>query len=111
MYPIQCYAGFAMPIKKGKFEIYGFSATVSDPTVDSRLVIVDDTTIADTDVLGKVLILADINSQKVILVNKKGIANVDPYLAEGFSEPIKTRNGTSVLARNLIGGSVCLYVR
>jgi len=109
MYPVQCYAGFAMPVKKGKFEIYGFSAPVSALGADSQFAIVDDVNIADTDTHGR--ILSTIIDQKNVLANAKGLASATQMLEGSFSEPIKTRRGISVLATNLVGGSVCVYVR
>lgn len=114
MYPLQCYAGIPMPVKSGKFQIVGYKAAVETTTSASQLVLVDDEDIIPTDKFGKLIgNVADINSgdKKTVIVNKKGIASVDGMLEEFFPEPIKTRYGISVHAENIVGGSLCVYVR
>lgn len=55
MYPITCVAGFNMPAKAGKFEVWGFHVAVSDATLSSDFAIVDDPNIKSSDSVGKLL--------------------------------------------------------
>jgi hypothetical protein len=111
MYPLQCHAGFSMPVKAGKFEIAGFSVAAQDTAIAIQLVLVDDKNVSPTnDTFGKLLTSADGN--KNVLVHRKGIVTygvqIDSFM---FSEPIKTRYGLSVRAENVKAGSLCVYVR
>ncbi len=109
MYPIQCHAGFSMPLKAGKFEITGFCVTVNDPTANSQFAIVDDPIIDQSTGFGN--FLGSIDDRDNILVNIKGLANIDTSLNYEFAEPVKTRYGVSIYGSNLKAGSVCVYRR
>jgi hypothetical protein len=109
MYPIQCHAGFSMPLKAGKFEITGFCATVNDPTANSQFAIVDDPTINQSSGFGK--LLESIDDQENVLINLKGLASIDTSLSYEFAEPVKTRFGVSIYSSNLKAGSICIYRR
>jgi len=109
MYPIQCHAGFAMPVKAGKMEIVGFHATVDLLTATSEFAIVDDNTIKPDDKWGH--LLGTIEDQDGIIVYCKGLGSIDTSLDFVFPEPIKTRYGISIYGDNLLAGSVCVYVR
>lgn len=110
-YPITCYAGFPMPLVKGKFEIVGFNATVEVPASASQITIFDDYSIKDSDNFGKLVAVADIYNTKVILADIKGYAATDSNLSYEFPEPIKIRYGISIAANNIEGGSICVYRR
>ena len=109
MYTITCPGGFPVPAKAGKFEVYGFCVTISDPTLDSQFALVDDSSIDQGGDTGR--LLTTLTDQKGILVNLKGLANIDTVLAYGFDEPIKTRYGLSIYGTNIKSGSVCVYRR
>ena len=113
MYPIQCYAGFPVPIcaGAGKFEIAGFSATVETPAESSQIAFFDDSQIKNGDAFGKLVAIADIYNTKTLLIDIKGIAAIDASLTYEFVEPIKTRYGISIASDNIKGGSICLYRR
>ncbi len=113
MYPIQCYAGFPVPIcaGAGKFEIAGFSATVKTPTESSQIAFFDDSGVHNGDSFGRLIPIADIYTTKTLLIDIKGVASVDAQLSYEFSESVKTRHGISVASDNIKGGSICLYRR
>lgn len=109
MYIKQCYAGFGVPTSVGKCQIVGLAATISDPTLSSRITIIDDANLPRDAVQGRVL--ADSN-QPVPVVDIKGLANIDATVYQQFEEPLQIRYGVSVInAQNLIGGRVFLYIR
>ena len=112
-YPMQCAAGFPMPLFAGNFEITGFTATVETATLDSQISIIDDRTIKSNDVFGKLVAIADSYNTKTLLIDLKntGVAGGEGNLTYEFAEPIKTRNGISIAAQNIKGGSICLYRR
>lgn len=104
MYPLQCYAGHAMPISKGgKFEVWGVSAKVNDSTAASQLKLVD----ADD-----FKCIADDGIKRPVLVDVAGLANADGNIGILFPAPLKVRNGVvTAKATNLKGGSIQLFVR
>lgn len=110
-YPLQCYAGYAMPVKAGKFEIVGYFATPEAIGTAMEIAIIDDASIKSGDSFGKLL-----NSMDPTLVNTKTVITWEKVGA-GFNasqtlgEPIKTRNGISIYSTNIKGGSLCVYVR
>jgi len=112
-YPIQCNAGFPMPLVAGKYEIVGFTAEVETATLDSQIAFFDDRTIKNEDSFGKLISVADIYTTKTLLIDLKntGVAGGEGNLTYEFSEPIKVRNGISIAAQNVKGGSICLYRR
>jgi hypothetical protein len=109
MYPLQCAGGFSMPAIAGKFELLGFSATIKTPASTSQFALIDDDAIIDGSKVGYVY--SDISEKKGILANVKGLANGSGVLEVIFYEPVKTRYGVSVIADNLVPGSVCVYRR
>jgi hypothetical protein len=109
MYPIQCHAGFSMPLRAGRFEITGFCATVNDTTAASQIAIVDDSTINQASGFGN--LLDSIDDRENILINMKGLASIDTTLSYEFAEPVKTRYGISLYTSNLKPGSICIYRR
>ncbi len=113
MYPIQCHAGFPVPIcaGEGKYEILGFSATVETPSSDSQITFFDDGDIRTGDNFGRMIPIADIYNTKTILIDINGLGSIDASLTYEFVEPIKTRYGISIAADNIKGGSICLYRR
>ena len=108
MYVLQCPGGYPIPAKKGKFEVWGFSAPVSNTGLDSRLAIVDDINITDTEDTG--FVLGTLTDAEVVLADAKGLASADTVLSVIFPDVIKTRHGISIFAQNVVAGSVCLYV-
>jgi len=91
-----------MPVKAGKFEVFGVRATVNKLDAASRLTIYD----------GAGKIVDDDNTVKPIICDIIGVATADAYLVESFSEPIKVRDGISVSnAENLVGGRTIVFVR
>lgn len=105
MYPLQCYAGYPMPIKAGKFEILGVIATVSSATLESQLTLVDN---AQAKVVGPTYEAA----YEPRIIDFKANAGETGTIGGMFTEPMKTRGGLSaVKATNLVGGSVKVYVR
>ena len=107
MQPLTCRAGYPMPIKKGRVEIWGVVATVNDPTAVSRLTLVD---CEDFHILTNEVI-TPVNNRRHIL-DLKGLANADGTLSMFFPEPIKTMRGLSVInTTNLEGGKIFVYIR
>jgi len=110
-YPIHCVGGFSVPVKKGKFEVKGFTVTVSDPTIDSAFMIVDDPTINEDDLTGKIIgSEAEGIALGTVLAYVKGDGSAyTPTLEWCPPEPIKTRHGISVYALNTLAGACCVY--
>jgi len=109
MRPLQCHAGFPVPLGVGKYEVCGIHAVVNDTAVASRITIIDDNALPRNAVQGQILTDAD---QKVPIIDIKGIADVDGQLTEYFYEPVKLNYGASVInASNLKGGRVMLFIR
>lgn len=109
-YPLTCYAGYPMPIRTGKFEIVGFSATANDATADSQVALLDDPGVNPDLLNGRILSTLPV-TQKGIIINIPGLANIDSYLAYDFGEPVKVRNGLSIYTENIKAGTFCVYVR
>ncbi len=109
MYPITCKAGFSIPAKAGKFDVLGYSVRINDETADSEFALVDDSNIIQGNDSGYVL--GSLTNQKTIIAHVAGLANLDSVLAVMFPEPIKTRYGLSILATNLLPGSIIVYMR
>lgn len=109
MYPITCVAGFNMPAKAGKFEVWGFHVAVSDATLSSDFAIVDDPNIKSSDSVGK--LLTTLTEQKGVLAYVKRYAASDGYMECTFAEPVKTRYGISIYGTNMVQGSVNVFVR
>jgi len=110
MYPIQCAGGFSLPTKAGKFQVCGVVVTAQSTTVATQIILVDDIAIGDRDI-GYILSAEEVVDKKKVLVNLKGIANVDGTIGVIFPEPIKTIYGLSMYSENTVPGSVCVYIR
>lgn len=110
-YPMQCYAGFPMPLHVGKYEILGLSATAETTSGAAQLTLFDDRTIKPDDPFGKLVAVGDIYNTRDMLVDIKVIAALDDHISYMFDEPIKTRHGLSLAANNIKGGSICVYRR
>ncbi len=109
MRPLQCHAGFPVPIGAGKYEVCGVSAVVSDTAAAARLTLIDDVDLPRDSTVGRVLTE---DGQKVTFIDLKGLANAHGNLVEYFFESVKMNKGISVTnASNLIGGKVILFVR
>ena len=104
MQPLRCSGGYALPIGKGKKEIYGVVATVSTTTSASRLALMDTDDYA---------IVSDTASKKKHIIDLKGLANADGVIGCMFPEPIKVNDGVSLDSNstNLIAGRTFLYIR
>lgn len=110
MYPLTCYAGFALPVKAGKFEICQINAALEDVDVDAKLVLIDDQAITESSLHGR--ILPDSEDYKTPIIELKSNGGVVGELVESFNEPIKVRRGLSISAcDNLKPGKIFVYVR
>jgi len=110
MYPLQCYAGFSMPVKAGKFSITGFSVAAEDSAIPIELVIVDDAQIKPDDNFGRLLETPD--NHKNVITHRKGIITYGVQIdAFTFQEPVKTRYGISVYTSNVLANSLCVFVK
>ena len=109
MYPMQCHAGFPLPIGVGKVDVCGLIATINDTTVASRITIIDDMNLPRDAAQGRILPDQD---QEVPIIDLKVLANGGGNLEVVFQEPIRLRRGASVInASNLLGGRVMLFTR
>lgn len=103
MYMLLCRGGFALPIKKGKMELCGISATVSSSAAVSELSVID----TDTGIP-----VPESTENTNVVLHLKGTANVDGNLTQFFKEPITIRDGISIgYANNILPGSIIAYVR
>lgn len=110
MYPLQCYAGYFVPIKEGRLEIIGVQTVVSTTSSASRIVFTDDKDIKDRDKFGKIK-PSNYDKQKGI-IDVKGIANIDAILEQFFPNPLKTRFGLSAVeTTNIVPGTIKVYVK
>ena len=99
MYPVTCAGGHAVPIKAGRFEIYGVAAIAEDTTASMRLTFVDSS---------QNKILADEAASGTVIIDLQG----DTMFGEYFPEPIKVRNGICVTnATNVLAGRTRLMIR
>jgi hypothetical protein len=104
MQPLLCRGGYPLPIGKGKKEVFGVIATVSDPTAASRLSLVDSEDFS---------IKPDVGNMKRVFLDVKGLANTDGVIGCMFSEPIKVIDGIALnsASTNLVAGKTFLYIR
>lgn len=110
MYAVQCHAGFFVPVKAGRLEVFGFSGMVKDPTAPSRVTIIDDKTIRPEATLGK--IYNSNYTDQFGIIDFKGVASETGMVEQIFPEPLKLRYGASAVAsNNMIAGTLKLYVR
>jgi hypothetical protein len=107
MYPITCAGGYPIPIKKGRFSIWGISVTSTSTAAVTRITLVDSDAFRE---VSDAEILTDKNSRPV-LCDLKGIANADSGLSFVFPEPIKVRNGVTIAnGTNLLPGRNIVYI-
>lgn len=106
MYPILCRGGYAIPIKAGKFKVFGVMATVDDTTASSQIALVDDPAIGD-NLQG--FVLSDVDETKNVIANVKGVGSVDGTIGIMLPEPIFVRHGLSAYFTNVVPGSICVY--
>lgn len=111
MYVAQCHAGFPMPLKAGKFEIYGVRASISDTTAATRLTLVDDQDLPEGSRFGNIYSTSEVGSKKCAFVDERTVASTVGSIDVMFPEAIKMRNGVSMAGSNLIGGTVTLLIR
>ena len=110
MYPLTCYAGYALPVRVGKFEVCQIIAALEDIDVDAKLTLIDDQALTETSVHGR--ILPDSEDYKTPIIELKSNASTVGELIESFHEPIKLRKGISIVAcDNLKPGKIFVYVR
>ncbi|UCE05512.1 MAG: hypothetical protein JSW07_18170 [bacterium] len=111
MYPLLCQGGYGMPIKAGKFEIIQIEAPGSDTNASSRLTLLDDTEVEPTDDKWGQLVKTKTKVHHIIY-DQKRVAACHANLSTELKEPIKVRNGLSVLnATNLVPGSIMVYAK
>lgn len=109
MYPLTCNAGYPMPVRAGKFEVFAMSATVATLANDSRVKLIDDRGITDVN-FGRILPNTFVGPTEIIDV--KNIGNGSGTVEASLAEPVKVRNGISVaIADNIVAGSLKLFVR
>jgi hypothetical protein len=111
MYVAQCHAGFPMPLKAGKQEVYGVRATLQDATAAARLTLVDDYSLADDAKFGALYSTTAVADKPCMFVDERTIANTVGSIDVMFPEAIKLRRGVSMAASNLKGGTVTLLIR
>lgn len=110
MYPIQCYAGYYVPVKAGKFEIVGFEAVVNTLTSAATINFVDDEGIKPWDKFGRLLSSSQ-TLQPPILTDKTS-ASGGTLLGRQFAEPVKVRHGLSAMTTdNCIPGQIIVWVK
>lgn len=104
MYPITCMGGYPIPIKKGKFTVWGFNAVVTTPASASRLTLVDSEDFKE---------VADTQAMKPVLCDVKGVANGDGTICFIFPEPIKVRHGVSIGSgtTNIQAGRTTVFIQ
>jgi hypothetical protein len=103
MYPLQCTAGYPMPVKDGKFEIVAISAKLSTVGTDWELSLWDTgvNAIVDED-------NPPGDSKRIFHLLDTG--DQSPFIS--FPEPLKTRKGISVGATSgLDAGQIYVYVK
>ena len=110
-YPLTCVGGYNVPIRQGKFRITGFSAAVSDPSLDSAVMVIDDNTIKESWETGHWFATEDegLNCKKVLAYVKGDGSAYTPTIEWHPSEPVKTIYGISLYTSNL--KNLCLYVQ
>lgn len=110
MYPITCAGGYPLPMKAGKFEIFGFRASINTAGTAARVTLVDDETIDDYAKVGTVH--ADSTTLKTTIIDVRDPLGTTGNLEVMFPEPIKTRHGISISGwDNIVVGTGMLYVR
>jgi len=114
MYPLTCHAGYPMPVKAGKFEVWGFQATVRETGSDSQVTLVDDKNITvdnNNTKWGNLLTSTEAAERPTHILEKKGYCIFNNGTLEYMlSEPIKTRKGISVYLTNINPGTLKVFV-
>ena len=103
MYPLQCTAGYAMPVKSGKMEIFalGFNLTTVSSAYELSIWDTSVNTVIDPD-------NPPPGARKIFHINGDGADS--PFVT--LPEPLKTRNGISVGdISNVEVGELYIYVR
>lgn len=110
MYVAQCSAGFPMPLKAGKYEIYGVRATLASSAAVARLTLIDDADLPEGSNWGAIYPAS--LEKKTVIIDERTIANTVGGIDVMFPEAIKCRRGISIAgATNLVGGSITLFIR
>jgi hypothetical protein len=103
MYPITCAGGYPIPIKKGRFKIWGVVVTSDSIAAATRLTLVDS---ADFKVL------TDTQSLKTVLADLRGISSGEGMIGFMFPEPIQVRDGIAVAnVTNVLAGRTFVYIQ
>lgn len=111
MYVAQCFAGFPMPLKAGKYEVFGVRASIKDATAAARLTLVDDQDLEEGAKWGAIYSTAEVADKKCMIIDERTVANTVGNIDVMFPEPIKLRRGISMAGSNLRGGTVTLLIR
>lgn len=105
MYTLTCAAGYPNPIREGKFEIFGMSATVNDVSAAARVRLIDNSE-------RKIFAPSYSSPSDVPIIDEKVVAGEKGTIQIQFSEPIKLRKGLSVVnADNIVVGSLKVFAR
>jgi len=103
MYPLQCTAGYAMPVKSGKMEIFALSFNLTAVSTAYELSIWDTpvNAIIDPD-------NPPAGARKIFHIN--GAGSESPFIT--LPESLKTRSGIAVGdISNVEAGELYIYVR
>lgn len=110
MYPLTCAGGFPNPVKAGKMEFLGVQATSKQINQPSRITLIDDRGISPDAKYGRILDSGSVAT--VQICDKRVEDNVNGMIEWYPPEPIKLRNGISVLrADNIEAGSLKVFVK
>lgn len=111
-YPLTCAAGYPNPMREGKFEVLQIRATVSNPSADTRVTIVDDPNIKVGDRVGKMYANSFVQQSATRILDTKLTGDSGGDVDVVFAEPVKCHYGLSIVnADNIVPGSLCVYVR
>jgi hypothetical protein len=103
MYPIQCAGGYPLPIKTGKFSVYGIIVTANSTSLATRLTLVDSDNFKEE---------TDNQSLKTVIADLRGLANAEGVLGVMFPEPIRVRKGVTISnGTNLLAGRTFVYIK
>lgn len=103
MYPLQCSAGYPMPVKDGKFEIFAVGVKYTTAGSEYELALWDTgaNAIIDQD---------NPPGDARRIFHFFGKDDASPYFP--FPEPLKTRKGISIgTISNIDAGQIYVYVR
>jgi hypothetical protein len=105
MYPLQCAAGYPNPVKRGKFEVYQVTATITDIGATARIQLIDS---------DAMMLYANgyQNPAEPQIIDIKVLPGERATVEGKLSEPVKLRKGISIVnADNIDVGSLKVYVR